>query len=42
MLQVLNEVKTEKAPGPTEVSLKLIAASGDRNSCDACNMSESL
>ena len=28
MLQELNEMKTRKAPGPSEVSLELIAASG--------------
>ena len=28
MLQALNEVKTGKAPGPSEVSLELIAANG--------------
>ena len=28
MLQTLNEMKTGKAPGPTETSLELIAASG--------------
>ena len=28
MLQALNEMKTGKAPGPSEVSLELIAASG--------------
>ena len=27
MLQALNEMKTGKAPGPSEVSLELIAAS---------------
>ena len=29
ILQALNEMKTVKAPGPLEVSLKLIAASGE-------------
>ena len=28
MLQALNEMKTGKAPGPSEASLELIAASG--------------
>ena len=28
VLQALNEVKTGKAPGPSEVSLELIGASG--------------
>ena len=28
MLQALNEMKTGKAPGPSEVSLELIASSG--------------
>ena len=28
VLQALTELKTEKAPGPSEVSLELIAASG--------------
>ena len=28
VLQVLNEMKTGKAPGPSDVSLELIAASG--------------
>ena len=28
MLQALNEIKTRKAPGPSEVSLELTAASG--------------
>ena len=28
VLQVSNEMKTEKSPGPSEVSLELIAASG--------------
>ena len=28
MLQALNEMKTEKAPGSSEVSLEFIAASG--------------
>ena len=28
VLQALNEMKTEKAPGPSELSLELIAASG--------------
>ena len=28
VLQALNEMKTRKAPGPSEVSLELIAASG--------------
>ena len=28
VLQALNEMKTGKAPGPSEVSLELIAASG--------------
>ena len=28
MLQVLNEMKSWKAPGPSEISLELIAASG--------------
>ena len=28
VLQALNEIKTGKAPGPSEVSLELIAASG--------------
>ena len=29
VLQTLNEIKTGKAPGPSEVSLELIAASGN-------------
>ena len=29
VLQVLHEMKTRKAPGPSEVSLELIAASGE-------------
>ena len=28
VLQTLNEMKTRKAPGPSEVSLEVIAASG--------------
>ena len=28
VLQALSEIKTEKGPGPSEVSLELIAASG--------------
>ena len=28
VLQALNEIKTGKAPGPSEVTLELIAASG--------------
>ena len=28
MLQALNKMKTGKAPGPSELSLELIAASG--------------
>ena len=28
VIQALNEIKTVKAPGPSEVSLELIAASG--------------
>ena len=34
VLQTLNEMKTGYAPGPSKISLELIAARGNRNSGD--------
>ena len=34
VFQALNEMKTGKAPGPSDVSLDLIASVGSRISCD--------
>ena len=42
VFQALNQMKTGKTPGPSEVSLELISASlGSMNSSDGYNMSES-
>ena len=42
VLQALNEMKTGKAPGPSEVSLELIAASGGVESQVMAEISQSV
>ena len=38
MLQVLNEMKTGKAPGTPDVSLELIAANGEAFNSEKCDV----